>query len=101
MWPHDTRPQDTAAAAQAPPTGAQKQADSSLIDQTRRLAVRRCILTCLANGWAPSAESVWRLVALREAYQRGEHREDTITQEGLARLLFVRWLYQGGRISDL
>lgn len=100
MWPRDAKadraePGVSTAPSAAPPTGRKVPA----VEDTRRLAVRRCILTCLTNGWAPPAESVWRLVALREAWVRGERREDTIDQEAVARLAFARWLYQHGRLG--
>lgn len=66
----------------------------------RKLAVRKCIFTCLNNGWAPPAEAVWRMVALREALLRGERDESIVGEEVLARLQFVKWLFEKGRMGS-
>lgn len=48
-----------------------------------------------AQGFSPRAAE--RLVKLKLGYDRGEFRELTSEQK---RLLFARWLFAHGRISD-
>lgn len=86
---------DIARGAISQPDSAPSGDNNSAADQ-RRLAIRRCILTCLSNGWAPPAGSVWKLVALKEAWLRGERQEDTPDEKFLARLRFYKWLYGQG-----
>lgn len=65
-------------------------------DKDRTLATRRCIVTCLANGWAPKAEEAYKLVGLRERFMLGGHQEAIPNMESLRRLGFVKFLYEKG-----
>lgn len=65
-------------------------------DKDRPLAVRRCVETCLANGWAPKAEEVYKLVSLRESLMLGAHQEFIPNVGLLRRLGFVKFLYERG-----
>lgn len=70
-----------------------------VIEESRRLLVRRCILICLTNGWAPPAETVWRLVELKEEWSGGRRQEDRLGRSELRRLRFAHWLYERNKIS--
>lgn len=65
-------------------------------DKDRTLATRRCVSTCLANGWAPKGEEVYKLVSLREGLMLGAHQEAIPNIESLRRLGFVKFLYDRG-----
>jgi len=72
----------------------------SLSESPRLLAVRRCMLICLTNGWAPPAEAVWRLVELREALLEGKISEPIIPDNEWNRLRFAKHLYETGRLQS-
>lgn len=67
--------------------------------EARRRAARLCIAICIQNGWLPSQEAARRLLNLREAWLRGEFREEDRTELDPNRLGFVLWLYENGKIS--
>lgn len=60
-------------------------------------AGKRCLEVCTANGWAPGAGDVVRLVRLWSEVREGDRSEGVLSRSHLE---FARWLRENGRINE-
>lgn len=64
---------------------------------THHPAGQACLDVCAANGWAPDAGDIVRLVKLWSEVRDGERSEVVLSRSHLE---FARWLHRNGRINE-